>query len=254
MLYKDKKWFCEQVNQGKTVNIVAETLGVSKKTINNWEKIHGVKLKREKRKYQSSCDETFFNNIDTEEKAYILGFIVADGCIGTSGKTGKGKYVDITVKTVDIDILEKIKKSTRLLSNIKDKKNGEQKRIYLTSTKLCDQLEKYGVVKNKTRTVFLPTFKKSEMYRHFFRGLFDGDGYIGERQFVLATGSERLVEDLISFTREQFSLTPNIKTDKSGKNYLVTFSKKDKSFINYMYDNSQIYLDRKFDTYNRYWI
>ena len=55
------------------------------------------------------------------------------------------------------------------------------------------------------------------MYRHFFRGLFDGDGYIGERQFVLATGSKRLVEDLISFTREQFSLTPNIKTDKSGK-------------------------------------
>ena len=58
MLYKDKKWFCEQVNQGKTVNIVAETFGVSKRLLtigkNTWDK-----TKTRKRKYQSSCDETF---------------------------------------------------------------------------------------------------------------------------------------------------------------------------------------------------
>jgi len=42
-----------------------------------------------------SIDENYFGSIDTEEKAYWLGFIAADGCINElrpAGRTGIGRY------------------------------------------------------------------------------------------------------------------------------------------------------------------
>ena len=61
-----------------------------------------------KRKY--NVNDNFFDNIDTEEKAYVLGFLFADGCIYK-----KRSQVYIKLNRKDKCILEKI--NTALCSN-----------------------------------------------------------------------------------------------------------------------------------------
>lgn len=253
MLYKDKKWFEKQVNQGKLIDDMVEELGVTKGTIQNWEKKHGLTLKRKERVYKSNLDAHFFDEVDTEEKAYILGFIVADGSIGKSGKSGRGRYVDIVVTNRDVDVLLKIQKAIKHTGKISNKKQNKQKRLYLTSTRLCEQLAKYGVVRGKTRNAFIPNLEDEKLYRHFLRGLFDGDGHIGERQCTLTTGSERMANDLVTFANLRLGLMPHLRTDKGGKNFFVVFNKRDGEFIKFLYEDSSIYLDRKFEAYKNYW-
>ena len=68
-------------------------------------------------------DQKFFEKIDTEEKAYILGFIYADGCNSLHPTTG---CLSIAQMEKDVDILEKIKLAMKSTSQLKKKKtNGE---------------------------------------------------------------------------------------------------------------------------------
>ena len=68
---------------------------------------NGYKAKSQselQRKY--NIDETFFDVIDTEEKAYFLGLLYADGCNATNRNA-----VILSLKEDDKEILEKIKQS-----------------------------------------------------------------------------------------------------------------------------------------------
>ena len=68
-------------------------------------KKHNIKCKSSK-KY--TFDENFFKNIDTEDKAYWLGFFYADGCVRVRKESSESK-LKLSIK--DIDHLEKFKKS-----------------------------------------------------------------------------------------------------------------------------------------------
>jgi len=60
-----------------------------------------------KRSKNITFDESYFECVDTEYKAYFLGFISADGCVRQ--RTKKCKLLSININKKDIDILEKFK-------------------------------------------------------------------------------------------------------------------------------------------------
>lgn len=66
-------------------------------------------------------DENFFEKIDSEEKAYTLGFIAADGSVNI-----KNGLIKIEQKSENDDILEKIAKALKYDNLIK---NTSRKRI-----------------------------------------------------------------------------------------------------------------------------
>ena len=80
-------------NQGYTRKEISEKMHISLKTVTNYINATGIYPKSEK---IANVDESFFDVIDTEEKAYILGFIFADG------------YIDAEEKNLCLNINKKI--------------------------------------------------------------------------------------------------------------------------------------------------
>lgn len=129
-------------------------------------------------------DRRIFENIDTEKKAYWLGFIYADGCVSKS-KDNRINHLGIKLSSKDINHLYKFKSDFNLPHEIKlRKENGfgggfESAMIRLTSKELVNDLIKIGCVPNKTFIIQFPQINEN-LYSHFMRGYFDGDGTISK--------------------------------------------------------------------------
>ena len=67
--------------------------------------------------FENTVDSTFFDVINTEEKAYLLGFFIADGCINTSTDRSKGRFA-INQSIDDLEIVEAFKKCLNVPSDI----------------------------------------------------------------------------------------------------------------------------------------
>lgn len=78
------------------------------------------------------CDEHVFDKIDTEEKAYWLGFLYADGCI-----TSTGNRIELQIGRVDLEHLVKfhsfLKCETKICFIPKNKYSNEECRVAVRS-------------------------------------------------------------------------------------------------------------------------
>ena len=118
-------------------------------------------------------NKDYFQKIDTEDKAYFLGFIVADGCISE-----KSNSVQIIQK--ETYILEEFKKYIEFNGPVyKDEYRGISC-ITVNSSKTKKDLENLGITPNKTMIVKYPNISE-HLQNHFIRGVFDGDGCISLR-------------------------------------------------------------------------
>jgi hypothetical protein len=127
-----------------------------------------------KRKY--TLNEDCFDVI-SENQAYILGLLFADG----SNNTSRGAVV-LQLELSDREVLERVNReigSNRPLRTVvlKDAKHAHQSRLCVASRKISDRLDSLGMTHNKTYTLEYPTWLPQEMQRHFIRGYVDGDGY-----------------------------------------------------------------------------
>lgn len=117
----------------------------------------------------------YFEHIDCEEKAYLLGFIFADGSVN-NGQL----WIDINDK--DREILEKIRNLLHSNCKISTRIKGKSimSRITIKNTNFVSYLEQYGIIKNKTKeTRHLPIDKIPQIFqKDFLRGLIDGDGWL----------------------------------------------------------------------------
>ena len=91
-----------------------------------------------------SLDENFFEKIDTERKAYILGFVYADG-----NNKSQNSGLSITISYDDKELLEEIKNELKSNAKITEQNiNGfKQAHIDFNSYKLSRDLEKQGCYK-----------------------------------------------------------------------------------------------------------
>lgn len=134
---------------------------------------NGVDLKHRGTKSQIGF-EKFFDKIDSCEKAYYLGWIMADGNVSINNSQYSLKiHISYNDKEL-IDNFLDVNKST----NKTKIKNGIHMSYYvsLTSKHMCESLMKYGVVPNKSGKENFPSDILKEFKRNFIRGVFDGDG------------------------------------------------------------------------------
>ena len=121
-----------------------------------------------------NLNENYFNSIDSGDKAYILGFIYADGSINKN-------YLSIGLSDKDIEILEYFKKclgyNGKIYKRVSDKGLGYGT-LTISSKILTNKLIDFGIIGNKTYlSKTLPKYPK-EYEKDFLRGFFDGDGSI----------------------------------------------------------------------------
>lgn len=132
-----------------------------------------------KSKYHFNKD--YFENIDSKDKAYFLGFIYADGFI-TKPDWGQAKLGITLAEEEPIIKFKKYINSDNPIGIYTKGKNSysEGKTEYkfaLTSDKLVVDLEKIGVIERKTLVLTFPELRE-DLIPHFIRGYFDGDGSV----------------------------------------------------------------------------
>ena len=225
----------------------------------------GIEIKEPKR-YTKIIHEDFFEKIDTEEKAYILGFLITDGYVIYPNRKGRAPFWGITLQMQDKYMLEKIKSiigvdkqlsdNTNKLHNTEGRKkeNRNESVFIVTSLKMVNDLKQYGVVPKKSFTIQFPKNISLNFLNHFIRGVFDGDGGISGKNCYFC-GCHLFIEEIQNFLIKELDISKTKITDKyyfiknGNKNSTSSFkftSKKDvKAFYEYIYKDATIYLTRK---------
>lgn len=213
------------------------------------------------------CDYHYFENINSEEKAYWLGFLLADGWINKNENTNAGT-VGIELQYGDIEHLKKFNKSIKgnykitdrwrpcFLSTKDKKKKHHACVIRVFSITMYDSLIKLGFTNNKSFDGSIPKIRK-DLFKHLIRGYFDGNGCVccTDKKFVVyfSTASEQLNQDIIKILEEQNIPVSNYSyiNEYGTTMYAPTINRiQDKiKFLDWIYKDSSIYLDRKFKKY-----
>ena len=212
--------------------------------------------------------EDFFEEIDSEEKAYWLGFMFADGYI-TEKRQGYGQDMfGITLKIDDETHLIKFKNSISSTNPInydysKIKMGAPQCKILMTSQKTVDDLISHGCVKHKSLILKPPIGVSDQLLRHFIRGYFDGDGSIVKthtpgRNFITNEYcySVNIVgtKEMCEWLQEFFSMGSVTKEQRRGNSYYYSLGGRLQlqKFYHLLYDEATIYLDRKYDRFKEF--
>ena len=218
-------------------------------------------------------NEDYFKNIDTEDKAYWLGFIAADGCVIKCSSYNSYR-LQISVSINDIEHLEKflecieandieIKtfKSSGFSSN---NKKEDMAMVRLNSAKLCNDLRKYNIHERKSYDIEIPDLT-NDMMIHYLRGFIDGDGsyhyhYDNKsnryRYSFEIVGASSLMAYQLQGCFLSNGINVNVYTRKSKLSdkqiyRLMTASRKEMlKIINLLYSDANIYLNRKYEKIN----
>lgn len=216
-------------------------------------------------------DKRFFKDIDTEEKAYWLGFIYADGCV-SHNKNKRNHEVSISLKESDYHHLEKfndsingnvgvsfVYKKDSLLKDGRTIKGSTVGIIRLYSSDMVNDLISHGVIPNKSLIKDAPIGVPEHLMCHFLRGYFDGNGTICysytkavDKYYIKVayeTGSIKFANWLCN-TIKSIGFDCKLINDKNAYKIQLKGSKQDKhNYLHYLYKNSNIYLDRKYEKY-----
>lgn len=241
--------------QGLSLREVAKELGVSKFPIRNILLEAGIQLRATGQQPIYDIDDTFFEVINTQEKAYVLGLLFADG---TASTTPRYKAFSISLTEDDkflliaITRLLRTNKPLNYISPRSDRySNKGQWRLVITNAKMVEDLLSSGL---SERTSFPPI--PQELYPHFIRGLFDGDGCVslakrGDCEFYIM-GTETLLKEVsnILFDADIFMCEP--KHVKSGM-YKIRLSGRDnlRKIGRYLYGEADVFLQRKYDKFQK---
>lgn len=208
-----------------------------------------------RRKY--NLNENYFDNIDTQNKAYFLGLLYADGCNMTNRNV-----VTISLKESDKHILESLQQELETdqpLHFIDMKKKNpnfsNQYQLRICNKNISEMLSKHGMVSAKSLILEFPSWLGETLVSHFIRGYFDGDGHVSGLSHTYVAnlvGTEQFCLVVQNILQRQginakISYGPNKETTTR---YLRLNNKADcKTFLDYIYNDAELYLKRKHDIY-----
>ncbi len=227
-----------------------------------------------RRKY--TIDENYFDVIDTEEKAYWIGFIWCDGSVSSPRKGRKNpehsfrlsiNYDDETHLTKFLNSLNSDNKIQRVKYNNKafKAKNPYYSQVKINNAKFCEKLYYgYGLIPHRVNADKLIDEIPFELIKHFIRGVIDADGSI-----VLSkceNHSKRFKPAIQISTYSEINRFINDYLIQVGlmKNKLKFYKRHEDrdydcrrltiggwgqvySILNHLYNSANIYLDRKYD-------
>jgi transcriptional regulator with XRE-family HTH domain len=244
----DKETVLTVFEETGTLAETAKILGHSRPTIRKVLVGEGIDLPRSGSDPKYTFNDKFFDNIDSQEKAYWLGFMFADGYVKSNLSD-----VGITLAAQDVGHLESFKADIeytgpvhRYPSSNTAISTQDYCRVVLRSRRMASDLITHGCMPRKTHCVGAPVDLPSDLNRHFIRGVCDGDGYIGLYE---KSGSVEIVGtfELLDWIR---SVGPSGMTEpRPHKNIyrIRTTAGGFKTWCGWMYLNSTVSLPRKYD-------
>ena len=210
-------------------------------------------------------DDAYFNHIDTEEKAYFLGFLYADGNVSSRNNSIKMK-----LQERDCAILERFSQAIGLVKPLefrpKEKETYQnQLGICFSSEMMKKDLIRLGCPPRKSMILEFPTPEQvpDDLIRHFIRGYFDGDGCVCLRKFKKSdrtsldasiVGTFKFCEKLDAIVRNFIDVrskfrVQNPKANNITSSWVAGSTVDSRKFLTWLYDGATIYLQRKYDKF-----
>lgn len=271
----EEQKYVEMYNDGQSTVKIGIEFNRAPGTVKNHLNKLGIMLRsnRENSKKYYIKNEHYFDVIDSEDKAYLLGWMYSDGYIGKEQSPNSdyvAKRLGLSVGDKDVEILELLRdklKTNNQIHHYKTGKSGYKEnvpycRLLVSSNTLVDGLLEHGVVYNKSNIIKAPIDIPYDMRRHFIRGYMDGDGSIsishgktGNLEFnvkFIATPSvaqwiaDYFLENHLVYKQTKFDLRhldDKVVQLRWGGNNQV------RHMLDHLYNNSTYYLTRK---HNRY--
>ena len=210
-----------------------------------------LKVTADLRKYRAKDD--FFDIIDSEAKAYLLGFLYADGYLASDGRMGCRLKID------DIEMIHLIQKyicpnSPIEYSNNQNFQRKPQCSIRWKSKKMYNRLKELDFCIDKTHTdsnvfKYIPDIFKKD----FIRGFLDGDGCLTFNS--PKTGNYKKISlcwsnGTVTILKDIYDYFQDFKGGKIAEHNTYFTLRYDtinsvQEIVKYIYTNATLYLNRK---------
>lgn len=258
-----KQQINELLYQGKTPTQISKLLNLNSVTVCSYLNNLGLKFRPDPGNIH------YFETIDTYAKAYILGFIAADGAL-VPAKNGPTITLTITVKWEDKAILEFIKSEIgnthklleiRRPSSFDKSKMIHHARLAFSTPQLVHDIMKYGITPRKSFTLpnIIPNIPK-QFRDAFIIGLFDADGSIHLQEFTVKSSglicsdhsmyiNIRGTRNILEGVCDHLGITKNHIYQHDSIPNLAFANKKDTYRLFQCYDNLPFYYKRKHDKF-----
>ena len=249
----------------KLINVPAKALYKSFKKMN-------LKMRDDSEKsIKCSYDKSYFGDIDTNDKAYWLGFIYADGYI-LSKRKHSNKKLGISISEKDIHHLEKFRTAISGDMNISVysatsgyKIGTKYARIIVPGADFSEDLIRHGVLEHKSNILKRPCIKNI-FCSHFIRGFFDGNGSIWKsggknnnhtpQYSVSFTSTDDVLDYILDCLIDNHVIVRKYNLEKRKSEQIVSSfrfggNNNIKRFTEYIYSDSNDgnRLDRKYQKY-----
>ena len=244
------------VNEMLSMAKIGERFGVSKTVIRRILDENQITIKQDNHVYKA--DYRKFQNIDTPEKAYWLGFFAADGNVQVREDRAT---VRLNIHQKDREHLELLRdfmnSNVRIVDYINDTGFSSESptpmcQISFNSVQMAQDFIDHGVVPKKS-LILEPPKIDSEFYLPYIMGYFDGDGTIYKTnhntEFTIGfIGSKATIE----WINEVIGLNAKLEQRyKDSQTYHIRCggTKKPYEILKPIYDSTEVHLKRKFELF-----
>lgn len=248
----------EMYKSGKLLQEIANEFNTTRATVSKLLKKHGFKVDR----FKYHFNEHYFDQIDSQDKAYILGLLWADG----HNRVDRGGVI-LELQEDDKELLEKINCITenerplrKVPLNDKNPSWKNQYNLLWQSKYLSNVLNKYGMCQRKSLVLTFPEWLSKDLYPHFVRGYMDGDGCVCYMQHkhkiqVSIVGTQVFLE-VVQKICEDIGVKSYITHDKRANEAICQLSIASNSgsvsFLNWVYNNANLKMERKYNKYQQF--
>ena len=206
---------------------------------------------------RARLNEHVFDNIDTDEKAYWLGFLYADGNLSVTGNR-----IEVRLAKRDFSHLNKFREFLQLSTPIRVGKCGDYEFCHLSvrNKHMWTQLYNKGCVPQKSLILTFPNkniFSSENLIYGFIRGYVDGNGCLSVyrrlntvRTTLDIVSTQLFLEDVRSFLKERGYISSKTTRNYQNKSFSLTYSDvPSRKVARKLYEGASVYLERKYSKY-----
>ena len=254
-------------NIGKQQWEIAQKINCEQTTISGILRRNNIKTRVGKKITYTDINTSFFKEINSEESAYFLGFLYADGNVQIKNTA---YTVTLKLKSNDQIIIEKFRDIMSPSSPIKITQNKGFPNTYsyfrINQKEICEQLISLGCGPNKSLILEFPTKVPTNLIKHFLRGYSDGDGSIYKNKFknkkTINTiwkfvSTKQFCQQTAKILKEELGISCSQSLSRPKTNDITTTlvvggNLQVKKVLDWLYQDATIYLPRKYEKYQEF--
>lgn len=195
----------------------------------------------------------------TNTSCYWAGILATDGCIDVNNT------VRLELNSKDLKSIQDFKLDTEAAHEISYRESTDAYSIRFCDVSICESLkENFSVTVGKTLNLEFPILPEN-MYPHYIRGIFDGDGCLTEFfanrptasfRVYITSASLQFLQDLQQYLLNSGIIVGGSIQKKAARCWHLQLAIKDSTcFLNYIYLNNNVkdlrYMERKYLKYKK---